>query len=537
MATEITALTFIDTGLTNGTIYYYRAQAHAGTSASPLSRSAWAKPLPPPPSTAPENLTATIGNAKVTLTWSALSVDGVIGYRIYRSTTGVDPKLIASVTGTKYRDINLTNGSPYSYQVAAYNRGGTGPLSAAVTATPLAPPPAPENVSAVPSDGVITVAWAAVPDVTGYNVYRGTSPDREATAPVASGLTSPTFTNSGLQNGITYYYRVTALNGGGESPRSVEVSASPESPPVAPDPATIEAFQFLRYATWGPKPGDVEALKALGKDGKDAFLTQQLSAPVSTLPDALFDKPLDDAQEYFMSIALTGQDQLRQRVAWTLHKIWVVSAVEVPSARAIVTYYRLLQNGAFGNYRDLMRNMTLNPAMGQYLNMLNSRSEAVTGTPPNENYSRELMQLFTLGIPTLNQNGIPVLDAQGRQIPAYTEQDVKELARILTGWTFGDARRGRERVHHDARAARPSEHCHALHRERVQPHRELQRQHRHGPRVGRSSPGRRRRGARGHDVRHVPASRTARPGRCGRSWQLDSVDVARSVRGDARELV
>ena len=231
---------------------------------------------------------------------------------------------------------------------------------------------------------------------------------------------------------------MTALNGGGESPRSVEVSASPESAPLVADPETVAAFQFLRQATWGPKPGDVEALKALGKDGKDAFLTQQLSAPASILPDALFDKPIDDAQEYFMSIALTGQDQLRQRIAWALHKIWVVSAVEVPGARAIVTYYRLLQNGAFGNYRDLMRNVTLNPAMGQYLNMLNSRSEAVTGTPPNENYSRELMQLFTLGIPTLNQDGTQVLDAQRQQIPVYTEQDVKELARIFTGWTFGD---------------------------------------------------------------------------------------------------
>lgn len=432
VGTGITQLTFVDTGLTNGTTYYYRAQTHAGTSASPLSRSVSAKPLPPPPSTAPENLTATIGHTKVTLTWSA--VDGVIGYRIYRTTTGVwDRKSIASVTGTKYRDINLTNGTAYSYKVAAYNRGGTGPLSAAVTATPLAPPPAPVSLSAAPGDGLITLAWAAVPDVTGYNVYRGTSPNRQATVAIATGLTSPTFVNRDLQNGLTYYYRATAVNGGGESPRSDEVSASPESPPVAPNAETIDAFHFLRHATWGPKPGDVEALKAL-EGGKAAFVDGQLAAPASTLPNALFGRPLDDAQEYFMSLALTGQDQLRQRVAWALHKIWVVSAVEVASTRAIVTYYRILQNGAFGNYRDLMRDVTLNPAMGQYLNMLNSRSEALTGTPPNENYARELMQLFTLGIPTLNPDGTPIQGAA----PAYTEQDVRELSRILTGWTFGD---------------------------------------------------------------------------------------------------
>jgi uncharacterized protein (DUF1800 family) len=94
-------------------------------------------------------------------------------------------------------------------------------------------------------------------------------------------------------------------------------------------------------------------------------------------------------------------------------------------------------DGAFGNYRDLMRAVTLNPAMGRYLNMLNNRSERVTGVPPNENYARELMQLFTIGIPRLNVDGTPIADEGGAPIPAYTEADVKALARILTGWTFG----------------------------------------------------------------------------------------------------
>jgi uncharacterized protein (DUF1800 family) len=115
-----------------------------------------------------------------------------------------------------------------------------------------------------------------------------------------------------------------------------------------------------------------------------------------------------------------------------------VSALEVEKAPAIVTYQRVLMNGAFGNYRDLMRNVTLNPAMGRYLNMLNNRSQRVTGVPPNENYPRELMQLFTVGIPRLNANGTIVRDAAGAEVKVYTEADVKELARIFTGWTFGD---------------------------------------------------------------------------------------------------
>ena len=155
-------------------------------------------------------------------------------------------------------------------------------------------------------------------------------------------------------------------------------------------PISTEAFQFLKQTTWGPKPGDIAALKALGKD---AFLAQQFAAPVSVYPDTLLSQSIEVTQEHFMGLALTGPDQLRQRVAWALHKIWVVSAVEVTNTEAIVTYHRLLLNNAFGNYRDLMTAVTLNPAMGRYLNMLNNKAQSKTGVAANENYARELQEL------------------------------------------------------------------------------------------------------------------------------------------------
>src|SRR6185295_3615131 len=301
---------------------------------------------------------------------------------------------------------------------------------------PAVLPLSPRNVAATVGDGFVRLTWTLVPGATVYNIYRGLAPNLEVRLVVLSGVPSPPFVDWAVENGVNYYYRLTAVGDGGESPRSAEVSASPVAPPAAPDPATVAAFRFLRQATWGPKPGDVDLVKNLGAS---AFLTDQLSAPASTYPDALFTMPIEAAQERFMELALTGPDQLRQRVAWALHKIWVVSAVEVPSASAIVTYHRLLLNGAFGNYRDMMRDVTLNPAMGRYLNMLNSRSKAVTGALPNENYARELMQLFTLGIYKTDQKGTPLfrLSTDGLAT-AYTEQDVMELARILTGWTFGD---------------------------------------------------------------------------------------------------
>ena len=433
-ATGVVGLSFVNTDLTNGTKYYYKVRAIAAGGVSALSAAVSATPQPPPPATAPANLVAVPGNARVTLTWDPVAA--ATSYRVFRTTTGTwGASPVATVTTPTFKNTGLTNGTAYSYKVFAHNPGGDGPASDVVTSTPVAPPTPPTDVTAVAADHQVTIAWTPVAGATGYKVFRGTASNRQATLPVAVALASPPFVDAGLANGPTYFYKVTAFNAGGESARSLEVSASPEGVVPTPDPATIAAFRLLRQATWGPKPSEVEALKT---GGVETFLADQFAAGPSEFPDALFDQPVEATQEHFMHLALTGPDQLRQRVAFALHKIWVVSAVEVDSAPAIVTYYRTLLNGAFGNYRDLMRAVTLNPAMGRYLNMLNNRSEAVTGVAPNENYARELMQLFTLGIPKLSPGGVPQLDAAGQPISVYTEADVKALARIFTGWTFGD---------------------------------------------------------------------------------------------------
>lgn len=433
-ATGITAPTFVDTGLINGTKYYYRVRAVAPFGISSQSSTVSATPQIPPPAAAPTNVVATPGNARVTLAWDP--VPAATSYKIYRAVDGVwEASGVGSTTTTTWKNYSLINGSTYSYKVTARNVGGEGPPSQVVSATPTAPPPAPTGVTAAAGNGEVTVTWAPTPGATAYNVYRGTASNRQSRTAVATGLTTPTFLDKPVQNGPTYFYKVTATNPGGESPKSDEVSASPEAPAPTPDPTTIAAYRLLRQATWGPKPGEVEALKTMGYA---AFLDEQLAAPPSTFPDTLLALPVEAAQEHFMHLALTGPDQLRQRVAWALHKIWVVSAVEVGDPTAIVTYYRILLDGAFGNYRDLMEAMTLNPAMGRYLNMLNNVSEQVTGVAPNENYAREVMQLFVLGLTQLNPDGSARVDGFGQPLSTYTEADVKELARILTGWTYGD---------------------------------------------------------------------------------------------------
>ncbi|MCU0248591.1 MAG: DUF1800 family protein [Vicinamibacterales bacterium] len=434
LASGVAAPAFTDTGLSNGTSYHYRVRATAEGSSSGLSNAAWAKPQPPPPAAGPASLTATAGNARVQLSWTP--VTGATRYRIFRATTGTfaGPP-IASVTGITFKNAGLTNGTTYYYRVTGWNPGGDSPPSDVAVATPMAPPAAPTGLTARAGDRKVTLSWAGVAGANGYNVYRGTTSTRQGQTPVATGLTEPAYADGSVENGQTYYFKVTAFNAGGESARSAEASASPEGPPPDADAGTLAAFRLLRQATWGPRPDDIDRVKTIGAD---AFLSEQFNAQMSVYPNALYSEPVEATQEHFMRLALTGPDQLRQRVAWALHKIWVVSAVAVDNASAMVTYQRVLMDGAFGNYRGFMRAMTLNPAMGRYLNMLNNRSQQVTGTPANENYARELLQLLTTGIPRLNPDGTPMLDPALQEMPVYSETDVKELARVFTGWTFGD---------------------------------------------------------------------------------------------------
>jgi uncharacterized protein (DUF1800 family) len=133
----------------------------------------------------------------------------------------------------------------------------------------------------------------------------------------------------------------------------------------------------------------------------------------------------------FYANAVTGQDQLRQRVAFALSQIVVASAVPIPSTSGTATFQQIFLDNAFGNYRDILYQVTLNPFMGEYLTMADS-----TKTAPNENYARELMQLFSIGTVQLNSDGTPLKDDGGAAIQTYTVTDVKEVARALTGWTY-----------------------------------------------------------------------------------------------------
>jgi uncharacterized protein (DUF1800 family) len=206
-----------------------------------------------------------------------------------------------------------------------------------------------------------------------------------------------------------------------------------------------EAARFLDQATWGPTPPTVAALR---QTTLDKWLSAQFALNTSTLPaQPILDSAgnsnnnLAPVQAAFFRNALMGQDQLRQRVAFALSQIWVVSAVSgVSPAYAYPAYWQIFQENAFGNYRDIIQAVTLSPAMGRYLNMANNdKSNTAAGTAPNENYARELMQLFTLGLTELNSDGTPVLDASKNPVPTYTQSVVTSMAKVFTGWTYPTA--------------------------------------------------------------------------------------------------
>jgi uncharacterized protein (DUF1800 family) len=211
--------------------------------------------------------------------------------------------------------------------------------------------------------------------------------------------------------------------------------------PVISDRA---AARFLDQAAWGPTPAWIAELQ---QAGFDAWLSAQFALNVSDLPDQPIlrsdGKPNNDlrpVQAAFFQNAVTGQDQLRQRVAFALSEIWVVSEQSGLHAYAFPPYWRIFRDNAFGNYRDIIKAVTLNPAMGRYLNMANNnKANPAKGTAANENYARELMQLFTIGLIQLNPDGSPVLDQNHNPTPTYDQDVVTNMAKVLTGWTYPTA--------------------------------------------------------------------------------------------------
>ncbi len=218
---------------------------------------------------------------------------------------------------------------------------------------------------------------------------------------------------------------------------------SGSSPPPPPVTTKAEAHRFLMQATFGPTEADVQRVIDVGYE---AWIDEQLRLPAAkqltymrTLPQP---NTQDDRMDAWFQSSLNGRDQLRQRMAFAMSEIWVVSEISALSEfpQALAWYYDLLAENAFGNYRDLMERVTLSPQMGIYLSMLgNEKPDTVRNIRPDENYARELMQLFTIGLVELNMDGSVRRDSGGVPLPTYDQETIEGFAHVYTGWTFGSS--------------------------------------------------------------------------------------------------
>jgi len=250
---------------------------------------------------------------------------------------------------------------------------------------------------------------------------------------------------------------------GGKGGLKIDSGRTPTRPPGEPTTNEYVGYKwsgdrmrFLEQAAFGPDDALDRRIRRIGIRTwlAEQFLAQYPS-PANPYPEVVL-KPnnievgcpfargtyeynfcvrehysLYPLQNWFFREAFYGNAQLKHRVAWALSQLWVTSFPTINQSSHMIAYHKILSTNAFGNFRTLMREMTLNPAMGDYLDMARS-----TKFSPNENYAREILQLFTIGLFMLNQDGTLQLDTENQPIPTYDQETVNNFTKVFTGWTF-----------------------------------------------------------------------------------------------------
>ena len=230
----------------------------------------------------------------------------------------------------------------------------------------------------------------------------------------------------------------TTTSGGGSSGGSGSSGGTGTGTTTSAATSVATAARLLDQATFGPTTTNIASVQLLGVNG---WLAAQYAMPQttlavipSTLPAQCATTPQACFESEFWQTELTAPDQLRQRVAFSLGELFVTST-QSETAFVMVPYYNTLAADAFGNWRTLMEDVTLSPAMGNYLNMIQS-AKPPAGQHANENFAREMMQLFSVGLVKLNIDGTPQVDSNGNPVAEYTEAQVQAFADTYTGWTY-----------------------------------------------------------------------------------------------------
>ena len=398
-------------------------------------------PNPGGSTSAPVNVTVVGPNSNITVTISPKTATlgaGNVQQFVATVTGSIDLSVTWSVNGVNFGNSTVGRIDYSGNYTAPNNIVGLG--SVTVTAT--------SNANSAKSDSAVVTLTNPVPNIASITpatlglgsfqiTLNGTGFVSTSTATFGGAPLQVTYVTSTMITAIgnalntqvgTVPVKVTNPAPGGGASNTVNVTVTTAGTPDS----TSAAVRFLEQASFGP---DSENVNQVMETGFDRYLQNQFVSAVTPYPDPRTNDSINNVQQSFFLNAIAGGDQLRMRTALALNEQWVVSANTINDPLGYTNYLRTLDKDALGNYLTLMTDVTLTPAMGNFLNMVNNDAPP-PGEHANENYAREFMQLFCLGLNQLNPDGTPVLDSSGNPIPTYTQADVMDLGRSFTGWTF-----------------------------------------------------------------------------------------------------
>jgi endo-chitodextinase len=431
-------------------------------------------PPPPPPTnqaptvslTAPANNSSVNVNTAVNITANAADADGMIAkVEFFASVNGTNTKLGEDTVAPYTFAWTPTTAGTYAITARATDDKGATTTSSPiivivnVVVTPPPPPPPPTNQAPTVNLTAPTIG-ASVAAGTTVNIAANAT-DADGTINKVEFFASLNSTNTKLGEDTTapytfawtptaagtYTITARATDDKGATTTSTSISVTITAAVIPPPPVAssdfpandAEAARFLVQATFGPTSAEIARLRQIGYS---AWIDDQLTKPASRMKafmDSVNDPYNDDLLLYgWWHSALGTNDQLRQRIAFALSQIFVVSTqnndIRGYRTLGLPDYYDVLVTGASGSYRALLENVTLHPMMGLYLSHLgNKKEDPVSGVRADENYAREVMQLFSIGLNELNIDGTPKL-INGNTISTYAKADVEGLAKVFTGW-------------------------------------------------------------------------------------------------------
>ncbi len=356
-----------------------------------------------------KKFTATVtGSTNTAVTWSVMGGGTISSSGLYTA-----PAAVPSPANVTVQAASVANPSAVA--------------TAAVTIQP--PPPPPVTVNIAP--GNVTIAPSATQQFTATVTN---SSDTSVTWSASAGNISATgfFTAPAIApNPASVTIKATSVASPSSSATVTANIIGPPNPGTGLGTPNLSAGRFLEQATFGPTPADLAHLQQIGID---AWLTEQLGMPETQIvdPGSMNSGAL---QAQYLNRLSQAPDQLRQRVAYALSQIIVISMNKNIYPDEVVPYLQILSRNAFGNYRTLLGEISVSSQMGKYLDLARSTKPG-PGGGANENYARESMQLFSIGLYMLNPDGSQQLDGQGHPIPTYNQTTIQQVALALTGWVY-----------------------------------------------------------------------------------------------------